>query len=61
MDEIIDIAKIMRPRSQARLFSGTVKEILGTCLSVGCLVEGESPRDIIVKIDNGDISIPDLE
>jgi large subunit ribosomal protein L12e len=31
-DEIINIARIMRPRSMARELSGTVKEILGTAL-----------------------------
>jgi len=61
LSEIIDISRIMRPRSQARTFSGTVKEILGTCLSVGCLVEGQSPRDIMLEIDSGEISIPDEE
>jgi large subunit ribosomal protein L12e len=29
MDEIYGIARIMRPRSMARTFTGTVKEILG--------------------------------
>jgi len=61
MSDIIEIAKVMRPRSQARSFSGTVKEILGTCLSVGCTIDGESPRDIIRKIDSGDVTVPDLE
>jgi hypothetical protein len=36
----------MRPRSNAREFSGTVKEILGTAVSVGCTVDGEDPKDI---------------
>ncbi len=29
LDEIIKIARIMRPRSLAKAFDGTVKEILG--------------------------------
>jgi large subunit ribosomal protein L12e len=45
-DDIIEIARIMRPRSNAREFSGTVKEILGTAVSVGCTVDGEDPKDI---------------
>jgi len=40
LEEIIDIARIMRPRSMARELRGTVKEILGTAFSVGCTVEG---------------------
>ena len=30
-DEIISIARAMRPRSMSRRMEGTVKEILGTC------------------------------
>jgi len=59
LSEIIAIAKIMRFRSQARTLAGTVKEILGTCLSVGCTVEGESPRSIVEKINSGEIPIPE--
>ena len=46
LDQIIEIARIMRSRSCAKNLSGTVKEILGTCVSVGCTVEGSSPMDI---------------
>lgn len=45
-DDIIEIARIMRPRSNAREFSGTVKEILGTAVSVGCTVDDEDPKDV---------------
>ena len=57
-DEIIDIAKVMRERSMARDFKGTVKEILGTCVSVGCTVNGENPRAIQKKVDAGELEIP---
>eukprot|EP01084_Bolivina_argentea_P038655 71487_1 len=43
MKDIIDIARIMRPKSMAKEFSGTVKEVLGTAKSVGCTVEGQDP------------------
>ena len=45
LDQVIDISRKMRERSMARTLTGTVKEILGTCNSVGCTVNGESPRD----------------
>merc|ERR1712098_410299 len=41
LDEVISIARTMRPRSGARQLSGTICEILGTCQSVGCTVNGE--------------------
>jgi large subunit ribosomal protein L12e len=58
---VIATAKIMRPRSMAKSFSGTVKEILGTAASVGCTVDKRKPRDIQADIDNGTIVIPDYE
>jgi len=59
LDQVIDIAKEMRERSCARKLTGTVKEILGTCNSIGCTVNGESPRDIQRGIDDGEIEIPE--
>ncbi|OMO53101.1 Ribosomal protein L11 [Corchorus olitorius] len=35
LDGVIEIDKVMRPRSMAKDLRGTVKEILGTCVSVG--------------------------
>lgn len=45
----------MRPKSLARELKGTVKEILGTCYSVGCQVDGRSPKDISDDIQAGEI------
>ena len=58
MDNVLDIARTMRPRSMARYLSGTVKEILGTCQSVGCTVDGSHPHDKIDEINSGDVTIP---
>lgn len=58
MDQVTDIARIMRPRSMARHLSGTVKEILGTCQSVGCTVDGSHPHDKIDEINDGSLTIP---
>lgn len=58
MSDIFSIAKVMRPRSMAKTFAGTVKEILGTCKSVGIQVEGEDPKVIQAKIDSGEIAVP---
>lgn len=46
LDQVIAIAKEIRPRSMASTFKGTVLEILGTCVSVGCTIEGKSPKDV---------------
>ncbi|KAI2810457.1 hypothetical protein RDWZM_002568 [Blomia tropicalis] len=59
MDEVIKIARTMRPRSMARRLEGTVKEILGTACSVGCTIDGSHPQDLIQKIKDGELEIPE--
>jgi len=59
LEEVYTIARTMRDRSMARTFAGTVKEILGTCNSVGCTVDGQSPREIHRKINAGEIVPPE--
>ena len=50
LNDIIEIARVMAPRSCAKELSGTCKEILGTCVSVGCTVEGAHPSGMITKV-----------
>ncbi|KAJ7392128.1 60S ribosomal protein L12 [Desmophyllum pertusum] len=59
MDQVMEISRNMRPRSMARKLKGTVKEILGTCQSVGCTVENQPPHDIIDKINDNEMEIED--
>lgn len=58
LEDVYEIARIMRDRSCAAAFAGTVKEILGTCVSVGCKVDGQEPRDVQQQIDDGEIDVP---
>lgn len=55
LEEIIEIARTMRFKSLAKELKGTVLEILGTAFSVGCQVEGSSPKDISDQIKAGEI------
>ncbi len=55
LDEIIEIARTMRFKSFSKELKGTVKEILGTAFSVGCQVDGRSPKDIQADIESGEI------
>jgi len=59
MDEIIDIARAMRFKSLAKELKGTVLEVLGTAFSVGCQVDGRSPKDVSDDVKAGEIEIPD--
>ena len=53
-DDIIEIAKKMRAKSFAVDFAGTVKEVLGTCVSLGCTVDTKNPKDVQKAIDAGE-------
>ncbi|CAF9921729.1 MAG: 60S ribosomal protein L12 [Heterodermia speciosa] len=59
LDEIISIARTMRFKSLAKDLAGTVKEVLGTAYSVGCQVDGKSPKDVSDSIASGDVQIPE--
>ena len=61
LDQVIEIAKVMRGRSMARKMAGTVREILGTCFSIGCTVNDEHPSEVIRQIKEGELEIPDYE
>merc|ERR1712110_447445 len=58
MDDIINAARIMRPRSMSKDLSGVMKEILGTAQSVGCTVDGQEPHDLIDGINEGTVDCP---
>ena len=59
LDDIVRIAKTMREagKSMAVTFEGTVKEILGTAVSLGATVDGKSPKDIQAGIDAAEIKV----
>lgn len=55
LDEVIEIARTMRFKSLSKELKGGVKEILGTAFSVGCQVDGRSPKDVSDDIESGEI------
>ncbi|XP_052625597.1 60S ribosomal protein L12-like [Lactuca sativa] len=58
LDDVIEIAKVMRMRSMVKELAGTVKEILRTCVSVACTVDGKDSKDLQQEIADGDVEIP---
>lgn len=54
-DDIVEIARTMRHRSLAKELKGTVLEILGTAFSVGCRIDGRSPKDVSDDVKAGEI------
>ena len=55
-DKVIKIAKVLHEtKSLAKTFEGSVTQVLGSCLSVGCKVDGQSPKDITAKIKSKEL------
>mmetsp|Transcript_47596 Transcript_47596/g.137488 ORF Transcript_47596/g.137488 Transcript_47596/m.137488 type:complete len:166 (-) Transcript_47596:57-554(-) len=56
--QLFGVARQMRSKSLAKAFSGTVKEVLGSCNAVGCTVEGMKPTELQEAIDNEEFECP---
>jgi len=52
-EQVIRIAQIKRPSLLARNFKEAVKEVLGSCLSMGMTVEQKDPREVQREVDEG--------
>ena len=57
-NKIKEIAKMVEEegKSQSVEFKGTVKQVLGTCKSIGYTVDGMCPKEVQKKIDAGEIA-----
>ncbi len=53
MQQVIKIAKIKSSQLLAKSLKTAVKEVLGTCVSMGVTVEGKEPREVQREIDAG--------
>ena len=57
-EAIVEIAKQMEHKSMARTFAGTVKQILGTCNSIGITVDGKTGKEAQKLVDQGHYTMP---
>ncbi|HNR44509.1 MAG TPA: 50S ribosomal protein L11 [Methanofastidiosum sp.] len=53
IDALVRIAKMKEPSSLSPDIAGVVKEILGTCVSMGVTCEGKDPRVVQNEIKEG--------
>ena len=53
LDQIIQVVEAKKNKFLEKDFKTALKTILGTALSVGLTIEGEDPREIQKRIDNG--------
>ena len=53
IEQIISVAKIKFPNLLSKNLKAAVKTILGSCVSLGILVENENPKEIEKEVDKG--------
>jgi large subunit ribosomal protein L11 len=53
VEQILRIAKIKRAELLAVSLTDAVKEILGSCISMGVTVENKDPKNVQLEIDEG--------
>lgn len=52
LEKLVKIAK-SKSNSLGRDLKSTLKEVCGSCLSLGVTIDGKNPRDVIKEIDDG--------
>jgi len=53
MAQVIKIARLKQPEMNAASLKAAVKEVIGTCTSVGLKVEGRTPREVTEEVEGG--------
>ncbi|MBS7657042.1 MAG: 50S ribosomal protein L11 [Candidatus Bathyarchaeia archaeon] len=53
MEQVVKIAKIKQPTLLAKTLKAAVKEIVGTCRSMGVTVDQKDAKDVMKEIDEG--------
>lgn len=53
MQQVVKIAQIKRKELLAKNLMSAVKEIIGSCVSMGVMIDGKNPKDVLKEIDEG--------
>jgi large subunit ribosomal protein L11 len=53
MEQIISVSKIKYPNLLATNFKAAVKSVVGSCVSLGILIENKEPKEIMRDIEQG--------
>ena len=61
LEQVIKIAKSKKDQMLSYTLKNAVKEVLGTCVSMGVTVGGKDPREVQQMIDRGEVEIPEEE
>merc|ERR1712137_171620 len=57
--QFLGVVRQMRPKSLAKEFKGTCKEVLGTANAVGCTIDGSNAISLQEAIDNDEWELPE--
>jgi large subunit ribosomal protein L11 len=52
-DKVVSIAKSKMAGSYAKTVRSAVREVVGSCVSMGVKVEGKDPREFMAELDTG--------
>jgi large subunit ribosomal protein L11 len=52
-EKIIKVAKMKKDKLLSTNLKNAAKEIIGTCMSIGVMVNGKTPKEVLKDIDNG--------
>ncbi len=53
MKDVIEIAKIKMPQLLSKTLKAAVKQVVGTCVSMGVTIDGKDPREVMREIKEG--------
>ncbi|MCS7132248.1 MAG: 50S ribosomal protein L11 [Nitrososphaeria archaeon] len=53
VEQVVRIAKLKMQDMRARTLKSAVKQVLGTCLSMGVTIEGKSAKEIMREVEEG--------
>ncbi len=59
LEQLLKIARIKKEQSLSYTLKGVVKEVVGTCISMGITIEGKNPREFLRDIEEGRVEIPE--
>jgi len=52
-EQLIRVTKLKEGELLSKTFKGAVKEVAGTCVSIGITIDGKEPKDVQKVIDEG--------
>lgn len=53
MKQVLNITKLKQEDLLSKTLKGAVKEVVGSCVSLGVTIEGKEPKDVQKEIDKG--------